>query len=217
MAHRNCMIAAFVASTLFLACYITYHGYLAYYLHRGPTRVHATRPGFGPIYLTILLTHTVLAVVIVPLALITLIRALQAALRSAQEDRPLDLAVLDVRLRDRRADLPAALPDLPAEIGREVTQRRKGAKAQRFLLMLRTTTQGFPCPLASLPLQCKSKESLILSKILRCEFIELLDAGLARCQQGCDDGATMSGEEIAMGAGDLTEQSVARAAGPSDG
>src|ERR1035441_4760183 len=50
MAHRNCMISAFVASTLFLACYITYHGYLAYYLHRGPTVFR--EPGwFRPIYL----------------------------------------------------------------------------------------------------------------------------------------------------------------------
>ena len=70
------MIAAFVTSTLFLACYITYHGYLALYLHRGPT-VFRHPAGFRPIYLTILLTHTVLAVVIVPLALITLWRALK--------------------------------------------------------------------------------------------------------------------------------------------
>lgn len=75
-AHQKCMIAAFVTSTLFLACYITYHSYLAYYLHRGPT-VFRHPAGFRPIYLTILLTHTVLAVAIVPLALITLWRALR--------------------------------------------------------------------------------------------------------------------------------------------
>ena len=50
IAHRNCMIAAFVASTIFLACYLTYHGYLAYYLHQGPT-VFRKPPGFRPIYL----------------------------------------------------------------------------------------------------------------------------------------------------------------------
>ncbi len=76
VAHRNCMIAAFVASTLFLGCYLTYHGYLAYYLHQGPT-VFRKPPGFRPIYLGILLTHTLLAVVIVPLALITFSRALR--------------------------------------------------------------------------------------------------------------------------------------------
>ena len=75
-AHRNCMIAAFAASALFLACYLTYHGYLAYYLHRGPT-VFRNPAGFRPVYLAILLTHSLLAVVIVPLALITLRCALQ--------------------------------------------------------------------------------------------------------------------------------------------
>ena len=75
-AHRNCMIAAFAASALFLACYLTYHGYLAYYLHQGPT-VFRNPAGFRPVYLAILLTHSLLAVVIVPLTLITLRRALQ--------------------------------------------------------------------------------------------------------------------------------------------
>jgi len=75
-AHRNCMVSAFVASTLFLICYLTYHGYLAYYLHRGPT-IFKNPPWFRPIYLIILLTHTVLAVVIVPLVLISLSRALR--------------------------------------------------------------------------------------------------------------------------------------------
>jgi putative membrane protein len=73
-AHRNCMIAAFATSTLFLACYLTYHGYLAWVLHRGPTRF-TNPPQWRPIYLTILLTHTLLAVVIVPLVFMTLNRA----------------------------------------------------------------------------------------------------------------------------------------------
>jgi putative membrane protein len=75
-AHRNCMVAAFVSSVLFLACYVTYHGYLALYLHRGPT-VFREPAGFRPVYLGILLTHTILAMVIVPLAIITLSRALR--------------------------------------------------------------------------------------------------------------------------------------------
>src|SRR4029077_10583620 len=74
VAHRNCMVAAFVTSILFLICYITYHTYLAYYLHRGPT-LFLDPAWFRPIYLVILLTHTVLAVVIVPLVLVTLSRA----------------------------------------------------------------------------------------------------------------------------------------------
>lgn len=75
-AHRNCMLAAFVCSVLFLICYLTYHGYRAYVLHQGPTRF--LEPAwFRPIYLTILMTHTILAVVIVPLVLVTLTRALR--------------------------------------------------------------------------------------------------------------------------------------------
>jgi uncharacterized membrane protein YozB (DUF420 family) len=74
IAHRNCMIAAFVTSIFFLACYLTYHGYLVYALHQGPTRFESP-PWFRPIYLTILLTHTILAIVIVPMILITLNRA----------------------------------------------------------------------------------------------------------------------------------------------
>ena len=74
VAHRNCMVAAFVTSVVFLACYLTYHGYLAVVLHQGPTRFLHPQ-WFRPIYLTILLTHTVLAVVIVPLILVTLYRA----------------------------------------------------------------------------------------------------------------------------------------------
>ena len=74
IAHRNCMIAAFATSTIFLACYLTYHTYLAYVLHQGPTRF-LNPSWFRPIYLIILLTHTVLAVVVVPLVFMTLGRA----------------------------------------------------------------------------------------------------------------------------------------------
>jgi uncharacterized membrane protein YozB (DUF420 family) len=59
-AHTVCMISALATSALFLACYLVYH-----YFH-GSTRF----PGTGVLrtaYLTILLTHTVLAVVILPM------------------------------------------------------------------------------------------------------------------------------------------------------
>ncbi|MEI6193151.1 MAG: DUF420 domain-containing protein [Verrucomicrobiota bacterium] len=69
IAHRNCMVAAFSTSVIFLACYLTYHALVK-------TVTHFVDPAwFRPIYLTILLTHTVLAVVIVPLILLTLNRA----------------------------------------------------------------------------------------------------------------------------------------------
>jgi len=75
VAHRNCMISAFCVSVIFLICYLTYHTYLAVALHRGPTRFPDN--WFRPIYLTILFTHTILAIVIVPMILITLSRALR--------------------------------------------------------------------------------------------------------------------------------------------
>ncbi|HUB86276.1 MAG TPA: DUF420 domain-containing protein [Verrucomicrobiae bacterium] len=74
IAHRNCMIIAFCVSIAFLICYLTYHTYLAVALHQGPT-LFENPHWFRPIYLAILLTHTVLAVVIVPMILITLWRA----------------------------------------------------------------------------------------------------------------------------------------------
>ena len=67
-AHRACMLTAFATSVVFLICYLTYH-----YFH-GVTRF----PGSGPVrtfYLSLLGSHTILAVVIVPLVLTTLYRA----------------------------------------------------------------------------------------------------------------------------------------------
>jgi putative membrane protein len=67
-AHRFCMLSALTSSIIFLICYLTYH------YHAGTTRF--LKPAwFRTIYLALLLTHTVLAVVIVPLIVITLTRA----------------------------------------------------------------------------------------------------------------------------------------------
>ncbi len=69
IAHRNSMIAAFCTSVIFLGCYLTYHLNVQ-------TVTHFRNPGwFRPIYLVILLTHTILAIVIVPMILVTLNRA----------------------------------------------------------------------------------------------------------------------------------------------
>lgn len=68
-AHRNCMVAAFCTSVIFLGCYLTYHLSVQ-------TVTHFRNPEwFRPVYLAILLTHTVLAMVIVPMILVTLWRA----------------------------------------------------------------------------------------------------------------------------------------------
>lgn len=69
--HRNCMIAAFCTSVIFLTCYLIYH-------FNVPRTTFDKEHWFRPFYLTILLTHTVLAVVIVPMILMTLSRALKA-------------------------------------------------------------------------------------------------------------------------------------------
>jgi uncharacterized membrane protein YozB (DUF420 family) len=68
-AHRNCMISAFVTSVVFLGGYLTYHATVK-------TVTHFTQPPeWRPIYLVVLISHTILAAAIVPLILLTLWRA----------------------------------------------------------------------------------------------------------------------------------------------
>lgn len=68
--HRAVMIAAFCTSVLFLISYLTYHAQIGskHFEGHGPIRI---------VYFTILLTHTVLATVIVPMVLMTLSRGLK--------------------------------------------------------------------------------------------------------------------------------------------
>jgi uncharacterized membrane protein YozB (DUF420 family) len=68
--HKICMLAAFCCSAVFLACYVYFH------LHAGIIRFGG-QGWIRPVYFTLLTTHTILAVVIVPLVLITLSRALR--------------------------------------------------------------------------------------------------------------------------------------------
>jgi len=68
--HKACMISAFIVSAIFLVFYVVYH------LQHG--RTHFTGQGWiRPVYFTILLTHTILAIVMVPMILMTLWRALR--------------------------------------------------------------------------------------------------------------------------------------------
>ena len=76
MAHRNCMVSAFVSSTIFLACYLTYHIGMRIHYGKGHTEFHEP-PWFRPFYLVILFSHLALAIAIVPLVLITLQRAVK--------------------------------------------------------------------------------------------------------------------------------------------
>jgi uncharacterized membrane protein YozB (DUF420 family) len=70
-AHRACMISAVISSCLFLVSYLVYHvGFGA-----GVTRF--TGEGWvRPLYYTILISHTILAVTIVPFVVVTLKRAI---------------------------------------------------------------------------------------------------------------------------------------------
>ena len=70
-AHRNCMVSAFVTSAVFLTCYLTYH------FSTEVVTKFVEPEWFRPIYLVLLITHVVLAVVILPLIFITLSRALK--------------------------------------------------------------------------------------------------------------------------------------------
>lgn len=69
--HRACMIGAFATSTLFLISYVTYHAQVGSRPFTGQGLIRA-------VYFTILLTHVVLAIVIVPLVLVTMHRGLKA-------------------------------------------------------------------------------------------------------------------------------------------
>jgi uncharacterized membrane protein YozB (DUF420 family) len=73
-AHRALMLAALGTSLAFLASYLYYHAHVG--------SVHFPGQGWSrPLYFSILLSHTILAAVIVPLVLVTLTRALRARYR----------------------------------------------------------------------------------------------------------------------------------------
>ena len=68
--HRALMLSACAASTLFLISYGVYHASRLHTVYAGPDWL-------GPPYYAMLVTHIVLAVALVPLALVTLFRALR--------------------------------------------------------------------------------------------------------------------------------------------
>ena len=67
--HRLCMLSALATSVLFLTSYLVYHAKVGSVPFPGQGAVRT-------IYFTILITHVILAATIVPLALVTLSRAL---------------------------------------------------------------------------------------------------------------------------------------------
>ena len=70
-AHKLVMLAALCTSTAFLCSYLYYHAHVG--------SVHFQGHGWSrPVYFAILISHTILAAVIVPLVIVTLSRALRA-------------------------------------------------------------------------------------------------------------------------------------------
>ncbi len=66
--HKTFMISAFAVSSVFLASYLVYHYRVGHVAFQGQGWIR-------PVYFTLLTTHTILAVVIVPMILVTLRRA----------------------------------------------------------------------------------------------------------------------------------------------
>lgn len=66
--HKRFMISAFAVSTVFLVSYVVYHIRVGHVVFQGQGWIR-------PVYFALLLSHTVLAIVIVPLILVTLRRA----------------------------------------------------------------------------------------------------------------------------------------------
>ena len=69
-AHRKCMITALLISTVFMVSYLTYHAEVGYMPFAGGGSIR-------PFYFTLLASHVILAAVIVPLVLVTVIYAIK--------------------------------------------------------------------------------------------------------------------------------------------
>ena len=69
-AHRACKIAAVIASALFLFCYVYFHVHVGDILFLG-------QGVWRTIYFVVLIPHVTLAIVIVPMVIITLSRGLR--------------------------------------------------------------------------------------------------------------------------------------------
>ena len=69
-AHRGFMIAAVICSTAFLVSYLWYHAHVGSVRFQGQGMVR-------PVYFLILISHTFLAAAVVPLVIVTLMRALR--------------------------------------------------------------------------------------------------------------------------------------------
>lgn len=72
--HGWTMVLALCCSAAFLTCYIIYH---TYKVRKGETFTVFPPGSWRPVYLGILISHTILAAIILPLIIMTTIRAAQ--------------------------------------------------------------------------------------------------------------------------------------------
>jgi uncharacterized membrane protein YozB (DUF420 family) len=75
--HRLAMLTAFSCSTIFLACYLTFHTLKVVVLGEGPTKFMGEGDAVRYFYFILLGTHTILAALMTPFILMTLWRALK--------------------------------------------------------------------------------------------------------------------------------------------
>ena len=87
-AHKRMMLSAFVTSCLFLTSYLYYHLVL-----RAGRHALSGAGNSRPIYFTILISHTILAVVVVPFILVTLARALKGRFARHKAIAPYTFAI----------------------------------------------------------------------------------------------------------------------------
>lgn len=69
-AHRACMATALIISSIFMISYLTYHSQVGYMPFVGQGMIR-------PVYFTLLASHVILAAIIVPLVLITVVFAVK--------------------------------------------------------------------------------------------------------------------------------------------
>ena len=69
-AHRSCMIAALVVSTVFMVFYLYYHAQVGNVPFAGAGAIR-------PVYFTILASHVILAAILLPMVLLTVTLALR--------------------------------------------------------------------------------------------------------------------------------------------
>ena len=72
-AHRICMVVALAISSVFMVSYLYYHSQVGYMPFEGQGAIR-------PVYFTLLASHVILAAVIVPLVLATVILAIKGNL-----------------------------------------------------------------------------------------------------------------------------------------